>query len=196
MKKLVFLLLLGAVAVTIHAQPPAFDLPAFNQERYHVNKTAFVVLGSWSAASIITGIAGQANSSGRARYFHQMNIIWGSVNLLIALPGYISARKSRPDLTLAASLKGQAATEKTFIFNAGLDLAYLAAGAWLLEKGNTGSHTDRYKGYGNSVLLQGAALLLFDAVLFITHHQHGKKIYRALESLQLAPNGVGLNIGI
>ena len=114
--------------------------------------------------------------------------------MLIALPGYISARKSRSDLSLTASLKGQAATEKTFIFNAGLDIAYLAAGAWLLEKGSSSSHTDRYKGYGKSVLLQGAALLLFDAVMFTTHHRHGKKIYRALEGLQAGPNSLGFNM--
>lgn len=176
------------------AQPSEPVLSNFNQQRYNINKRGFLVLGSWSAASIVAGIVGQAGSHGQAKYFHQMNIIWGSVNVLVALPGYIGARKSRTDISLSASLKGQAATEKTFIFNAGLDVAYLAAGAWLLEKGNTAANEDRYKGYGKSVLLQGAALLLFDAIMFTTHHRHGKSLYRALESLQIAPNSLGINV--
>lgn len=184
------------LTIAAAAQMPEPELTNFNQQRFNTNKRAFLVLGSWSAASIISGIAGQAGSGGQAKYFHQMNIIWGGVNLLIALPGYIGARKSNADLSLAASLKGQAAAEKTFIFNAGLDVAYLAAGAWFLEKGNTARNADKYKGYGKSILLQGAALLLFDAVMFSSHHHHGKKLYKALESLQLAPNSLGVNIAI
>lgn len=172
------------------------NLQQFNKERFAINKKAFLVLGSWSAANIITGVIGQSASTGQAKYFHQMNIIWGSVNLLVALPGYIGARKSTADLALGPSIKGQAATEKTFAFNAGLDLAYMAAGAWTLEKGNTHSNSDKYKGYGKSILLQGAFLLLFDAVMFSTHNHHGKKLMKVLDTVQLAPNSLGLRVVI
>jgi len=194
MKKYTIWLALVALGLTGQAQVTGIRLPAFNQEKNSLNKKAFLVLGSWSAASILAGIAGQATSSGEAKYFHQMNIIWGSVNMLIALPGYLAARKNNTGQPLAATLKGQATTEKTFLFNAGLDIAYLAAGAWLLEKGNSGSHTDRYNGYGKSVLLQGAALLLFDAVLYTAHRRHGKKLYRALEGLQAGAGGIGYHL--
>ncbi|HTL09623.1 MAG TPA: hypothetical protein VL307_15230 [Chitinophagaceae bacterium] len=190
MKKYLLLFLAQGLLLQAGAQLAPFSLAQFNKERNQVNITGFRVLGAWSAASIVVGLAGQG-AGGEAKYFHQMNIIWGSVNLLIALPGYLHSRKAPADLSLAATLRGQSSIEKTFIFNAGLDLAYLAGGAWLLEKGNTASNKDRYKGYGKSVLVQGAALLLFDAVMFTRHHRHGRGLYRALETVQIGPNSLG-----
>lgn len=172
------------------------NLQEFNRERFTINKKAFLVLGGWSAANIITGVIGQSASTGQTKYFHQMNIIWGSVNLLVALPGYIGARKSATDLSLAASIKSQSAAEKTFGFNAGLDLAYMAAGAWTIENGNSHSNADKYKGYGKSIVLQGAVLLLFDAVMFTTHNHHGKRLLKVLDAVQLAPNSLGFRVVI
>ena len=176
-----------------HAQ---VNLQEFNRERAAINKKAFLVLGSWSAANIISGVIGQSASSGQAKYFHQMNIIWGSVNLLVALPGYIGARKTATGLSLAASVKTQEVVEKTFAFNAGLDLAYIAGGAWYMEKGNSHANPDKYRGFGKSIMMQGAALLLFDAVLFTTHNRHGKKLLKLLDTVQLAPNRLGLRVVI
>jgi hypothetical protein len=184
-----------ACIVSANAQE---NLPGFNKERYRINQTGFLVLSSWSVVNIASGAIGMSSTSGQAKYFHQMNLIWGGVNLIVALPGYLGARKSNSDLSLAGSLKGQAAAEKTFIFNAGLDIAYIAGGAWFLEKANSinPDKYDKYKGYGKSILVQGAFLLLFDAVMFTTHNRHGKKLYRALNGLQLAPNSIGLNVSM
>jgi hypothetical protein len=187
------LIMQWAAVLPGHAQ---VTLQEFNRERFAINKKAFLVLGSWSAANIISGVIGQSASTGQAKYFHQMNIIWGSVNLLVALPGYIGARKSATDLSMTASIKGQAATEKTFAFNAGLDLAYMAAGAWTIEKGNSHANSDKYRGYGKSIIMQGAFLLIFDAVMFTTHNRHGKKLLKMLDTVQLAPNSLGLRVVI
>jgi hypothetical protein len=134
-----------ASIIFFHNSGAQINLPQFNKEQVGINKTAFIVLGSWSAANIITGIAGQANTSGQAKYFHQMNLIWGSVNLVIAGSGYIGARRRNTGLSLSGSLKQQSVIEKTFLFNAGLDLAYLTGGAYFIEKGKN-SNPDRYKG--------------------------------------------------
>ena len=176
-----------------HAQ---VNLQEFNRERAVINKKAFLVLGGWSAANIISGVIGQSTSSGQAKYFHKMNIIWGSVNLLVALPGYIGARKTVTNVSLPASVKAQQVVEKTFAFNAGLDLAYIAAGAWTMEKGNSHANADKYKGYGKSIVMQGAVLLLFDAVMFTTHNRHGKKLLKLLDTVQLATNSLGLKVVI
>jgi hypothetical protein len=193
MKHRILLMALLVGGVTLHAQT---SLPEFNQQRFRINQTGFLVLSSWSAANIVSGIVGQASSGGQSKYFHQMNLIWGSVNLLIALPGYLAARKGNSRLSLEGSVKGQGGTEKTFIFNAGLDLAYLAGGAWFLEKANNSSNPDKYRGYGKSILLQGGFLLLFDAIMFSSHNQHGKKLYKLLGSVQAGPGSLGFNIGI
>jgi len=174
-----------------HAQEA---LVQFNKERLHINQTGFSVLSGWAVANLGTGLIGLGSSKGETRYFRQMNAIWGGVNLLIAVPAYIRARKDGADLPLEGSLRAQAAIEKTFILNAGLDVAYLAAGAWLLEKAHTGTNPEKYRGYGKSVLWQGGFLLLFDAVMFTAHNHHGKKLYKALNGLQLAPNSIGFNV--
>ncbi len=173
-----------------------FNLPDFNKEQAKINKTGFLVLGSWSAANIISGLALQGNAGGQTKYFHQMNLLWGSVNLLIAGSGYLGANRKTGSLSYKQSLKQQSRVEKTFLFNAGLDLAYMTAGAWFIEKGNSNSNPARYKGYGKSILLQGGFLLLFDAVMYGTHNHHGKKLYQVLNGLQIAPNSVGFHANL
>ncbi len=194
MKHPLLLILLLFCLGAVNAQ---ISLQSFNKERYQINQTGFIVLSSWSVVNIASGAIGLISATGQAKYFHQMNLIWGSVNLLVALPGYLGARKSNSDLSLAASLKGQAAAEKTFIFNAGLDIVYMAGGAWCLQKANTTNTQkgyDQYKGYGKSIIMQGAGLFLFDAIMFATHNHHGKKLYKALNGLQLAPNSIGFDV--
>ncbi len=192
--KLSFLLILSiAINCQIHAQN---NLLVFNQEQSKINKRAFIVLGSWSVANIITGLAGQSNSNGQTRYFHQMNLIWGSVNLIIAGSGYIGAKRRATDLSLSGSLKQQTNIEKTFLFNAGIDLAYLATGAYFIERGKNQDNPDKFRGYGKSILIQGGALLIFDAIMYATHLQHGKKIWKVMNSLQAGPNSFGLNLSL
>ena len=171
-------------------------LQQFNQERLHINQTGFTFLSGWAVANLGVGLIFQSKAVGETRYFRQMNAIWGGVNLLIAVPAYINARRGGADLSLDASIRAQASIEKIFILNAGLDIAYLAGSAWFLEKANNSTNPDKYRGYGKSILMQGAFLLLFDAVMFTTHNRHGKKLYKALNGLQLAPNSLGYNISL
>jgi len=187
----ILLLVLLSVAGVSVAQ---VNLADFNREKAVINKNGFLVLGSWSAANIISGAIGQSAAAGEAKYFHRMNLIWGSVNLLIALPGYLGARRTPAEASLGESIREQYKQEKIFAFNAGLDIAYMAAGAWWLQKANTSGHADRDRGYGKSVLMQGGALLLFDAIMFTTHNRHGKKLSKILGTVQLAPNRLGCRI--
>lgn len=170
------------------------SLSRFNEEKSHISQTGFRVLGAWSAANVISGVIGQSTAGGEGKYFYRMNAIWGAVNLAVAIPGYLAARKHATDNSLETTLRGQSTIEKTFVFNAGLDLAYLAGGAWFLEKGNNQANPDKYRGFGKGILMQGAFLLIFDAVMFSCHNHHGKLLYRALNGLQVSPNGVGMTV--
>lgn len=176
------------------AAPAQVNLADFNREKAGINRSGFLVLGSWSAANVISGAIGQSAATGEAKYFHRMNLIWGSVNLLIALPGYLGAKRYPSDASLGESIREQYKQEKIFAFNAGLDLAYIAAGAWWLQKANSSGNMNRDRGYGKSVIMQGGALLLFDAIMFTTHNRHGKKLSKILGTVQLAPNSLGCRI--
>ena len=152
-----------------------------------------LVLGGWSAANLIYSGASAGAAEGSNKYFHQMNIIWGGINITLASIGYLSA-KHKDGLSFANSLQKQSSLEKTFLFNAGLDVAYIAGGFYLKEKSyNDLKNKDRYKGYGNSIVLQGSALLLFDGVMYLLHQRHGKKLNTLSEKIQLTTtaNGIG-----
>lgn len=145
-----------------------------------------LVLGAWGAANTVVGAIGLATAEGETKYFHQMNLIWGVANFAIAASGYIGSRKRGANLTPSQSAKQQSAIEKTFLVNGALDLVYITAGLYCLEKGNTASNRDRYKGYGKSLLLQGGGLLIFDAVMYFTHVTHGKVLYQLLDKIQFS----------
>lgn len=155
------------------------------------------VLGSWGAANIAYGAIARGNANGSDKYFHEMNMIWGGINLGLSALGYIGSRK-REILNTAGTLQKQMGLEKTFLFNAGLDVAYIAGGFYLSEKAkNDLSKRDRYKGYGNSIVLQGAALMLYDGVMYFIHNQHGKQLFGNKFKWQVAAtgNGIGLVVG-
>jgi hypothetical protein len=168
------------------------DLQQYNNERIKITRHAMLVLCSWGTANAIAGTIGIASSQGETKYFHQMNLIWGATNILIALPTYLSLKNRSSNLSLSETVKQQSAIEKTFLFNAGLDLVYLTAGAYCLEKGNNDSKHDLYRGYGKSLLMQGGGLLIFDITMSLININHGKKLYKLLNALQISSNSAGV----
>ena len=145
----------------------SLELTDFNKERIKLTKQSMLVLGSWSAANLIFSGASAGSAEGSNKYFHQMNMIWGGINITLATIGYLSA-KNKDGLSFANSLRKQSSLEKTFLFNTGLDIAYIAGGFYLKEKAyNDLKNKDRYKGFGNSIVLQGSALFLFDGIMYL-----------------------------
>jgi len=162
------------------------DLALFEKKRINMQKNAMIVLGGWSAANIIvSGIATDTRNK-EARYFHQMNVMWGGINLAIAGLGYWGANREKIDNpTLAAVLKHQNKTEKTFLLNAGLDVVYIGGGLLMNQTSDNQKVPERFKGYGNSIMLQGGFLLIFDAINYAIHRKHGKQLNGMVEKITL-----------
>ncbi len=170
------------------------DLNAFNDQKNKITKNTMIALGSWSAANLIYSGIATGQTTGTTKYFHQMNVMWGGINLGLAALGYIGTGK-KDGMSLVQSLKKQAGIEKTYMLNAGLDVAYIASGFYLKEKAkNDLKNRDKFKGYGESIILQGAALLLLDGVIFTIHNRHGKKLYKMMDKMQVAATGNGIGI--
>ena len=153
-----------------------------------------LVLTSWGGANLIYGLIAQSQTSGTDKYFHQMNAMWGGVNAAIGFMGYLGSRKNK-ELSLSQSVRAQYASEKTFLFNAGLDLAYIGGGLYLHERSKSvNKNPSRLKGYGGSIIMQGAALLIFDVTMYSIHHKHGKKLLKFLDksSVYFAPGQMGM----
>jgi hypothetical protein len=166
----------------------------FNEKRQKTDKTGLKILAGYSAANIIYGSIAASQTTGSNKYFHRMNAIWNGVTLGILSIGYHTSKKEG-NLSLAESIKKQHGVEKLFLFNAGLDLAYVAGGAYLYEKSKSAAkNPGRLKGYGQSVMLQGGVLLVFDAVMYAIHNKEGKKLNAFTEKLQIGATGNGVGI--
>ena len=190
MKNLLFLSVFLSISTSIFSQN--LTLPNFNQERNDLNRKGMTILGSWAGANLITNGILLSNSSGSNKYFHQMNVYWNVVNGALAGLGVLGAKKKQGNLSAFQTLEEQSSTEKTFLINTGLDAAYVMTGVYLLEKSkNSTDNKDMLKGYGQSVILQGGFLLLFDGIMYGVHRSHLKKGRAIFENLTLTGNQVG-----
>lgn len=133
------------------------------------NKTAMISLNSWAVGNIAYGTIANFQTTGEAKYFHQMNAIWNVVNLGIGIPGIIGAYKDRSQMTFEELYKTQKRMETIYLFNAGLDVAYITAGvaSRLYANQLTGTNYYRFKGYGSSLIMQGGYLFLHDLAMYI-----------------------------
>ncbi len=149
----------------------------FEDKQYKINHNGMIVLSSWGGANLVSGAIGYGTSAKfEDQQFHLMNAAWGAINLGIALPSVFNKQKS------AASLfdlqKKQTTFEKLFLANALLDVVYISGGAYLTQvsKNQTDSKTSqRLNAYGNSVMIQGAGLFVFDTFMTLFHNRNRKR---------------------
>ncbi len=146
----------------------------FMQKSIKTQNVGMIVLGGWAVANLATGGYGWASTTGQRMYFHQMNFMWNVVNLSIAgFALYNNSAIQTDSFQAAEFLAKHMKTEKILLINSALDVGYMGAG--LLLK-HYAAKSDKYKnllaGYGNSLILQGAFLLVFDLTLHqVLHHQ-------------------------
>lgn len=181
------------VSQELFAQNQQVSLEQYNLERIQYNKNGMLILGSWAIGNILWGGLMAGRTSGELQGFHQMNAYWNSVNLLIAGFGYYSAMKEVPDVDFWETLQRQQSIEKILLVNAGLDVAYMAGGLYLLERGKRVDNL-RLTGFGKSVIMQGAFLMTFDTVKFLLHNAHGKDLPKIMENLSIGPSGFGFRV--
>ena len=171
----------------------------FQKEFNSINENLMLSLGSYALANFaISGVAYFSSEDEYSKRYHEMNVMWNTVNMGLALPGYIKARRGGAPMTRDEMLKAQKKTESIFLFNDVLDVGYIAAGIWMREVApNQSDQEDLLKGYGNSLILQGSFLLAFDAVAYYIHHNHGKKL-PAFEKVSLSSTqlGIGLRVAL
>lgn len=160
------------------------------QDRARVNRTGMQVLLGWSALNMAGGTVGYFQTSGKNRYFHQMNAIWNVVNAGIAVSA-LSGMGADSLASLPMAYKEGLTMEKVLLANAGLDVAYIATGGYMMERGMRKDQV-RFRGYGQSLLIQGGFLLALDTVLFILNNNHNQELYNILSNVSVSSQGVGM----
>lgn len=176
------------------AQNLSDSLTVFNQERINLNTNGMYVLSGWALSNIAVGSVGYFNSSGSTKYLHQMNVGWNLVNLAIAGGAlYQYANADPTSLSLAQSMKEAQSIENILLLNMGLNVGYMATGGFLWERGIHKS-SDRLTGYGQSLLIQGGFLLLFDSTLYLLNRSNNHKMESIIETISV--QGTQLSISI
>lgn len=168
------------------------DLEHINQERIDRTKTGMVVLGAWAIGNIaLNPILKSNNDTGPAPHFYDMNVYWNLVNLAIAGYSYYSLTKENPGaFSLVETVNEQKSIEKFLLLNTGLDVGYIASGAYLWERGKN-KDSDRLKGFGQAMVLQGGFLFLFDLSFYLIQKKGSAPIMDILENIQMTSNGIG-----
>lgn len=173
------MVLMSVLPAAVYSQT---DLQVFHDQSQQINNTGMYVLGSWALVNMATGAYGWSNSSGSNKYFHQMNLFWNVVNISIAGFALVNNYHTDylamgPDELMDRHLK----IERLYLINAGLDILYIGTGAWLtyLSKSRE-KNRDLLKGYGNSIMLQGGFLFIFDAVMYFIQHSRSSRFLEAL----------------
>lgn len=188
------LLLLILLPVVMLAQDALPSLKEFEASKNDINRTGMFVLGGWALANIISGTTLSFTMKGEAKYFNQFNALWNTVNLGLAVNGLLNT--GTDTLSLYNSVTGHQTLQNIFVLNAGLDLAYIATGFFLKEKAKTSEKKELLTGYGNSLLVQGAFLLVFDAAMYFIHQNNSNVyLYPLLGSLNDPGVGIGMRIG-
>ena len=174
------------------------DIINIQSRQKNMGKISMISLNSWAVANIGYGSIATFNSTGEAKYFHQMNAIWNVVNLGIGIPGIIGAYKKQQPKSLLELNEYQHKLEKVYFINAGLDVAYIAAGGALRLAG-ANKNTDvrhRLQGYGNSLLMQGGYLLIHDIAMILLYKTNGKLLSKSWEKVSISTYGLNLKLQI
>lgn len=177
-------------------------LDSLHITRLSINKAAMLSLGIWSAGNMVVNGALMLSSNKSlntnneadktAFYFQQMNVFWNVINLGLATSGYLSsASEPLHALSIKDVVEGQASIERILLLNAGLDVAYIATGAWFMERSKTDtSHSAQWQGYGQSLILQGGFLFAFDVAVFAIQHLSTAPLMQSVfENVRLGNNG-------
>lgn len=192
MKKV--LLLFSFICTSLFLSAQVSDLVLYNQQRLKTNKTAMTILGSWAVGNIALGAALQGKNKGtEQQYFHRMNAYWNVVNLGLAAAGYYAATTGdAASFDTFQTVQEQHKIQKILLFNAGLDIGYIMTGLYLLERGkHHATNPARLKGYGKSLVLQGAFLFLFDWAVFGAHASRNEGLKKLIGGLHFSGESIG-----
>lgn len=156
------------LVVSVSVAEAQNDYQLFYEKSVSINNTGMFVLGTWAIANIAAGAYGWANNSGQSKYFQQMNLFWNTVNLSIAgFALYSNFSTDISSMTAAEMMSEHSKVERLYLINAGLDVLYVGTGFLLKHLAeNSSKRHDLLKGYGNSVILQGIFLFVFDLVMY------------------------------
>lgn len=193
MKYLAVILLVFACYSVSAQELPWQEIDA---RRVDVTTTGMYVLGAWAVGNLVVNPILASRATGADKSFYQMSTMWNVVNLGLAGASlWQSSRGNAGSDHWLSAFNEQHSIEKIFLINAALDVAYMAGGLYMMERSkNVLKNSDRLKGFGKGVMVQGAFLFVFDLAMYGVLHGNQKDWARILQNVNLGPEGVGMII--
>lgn len=127
-------------------------------------------VAAWGGVNVAGGLAlvlaSDRNRQSARWAFGAMSAGWGAVNVGIAAVGLATA-PAEALTSYDAALSAERTFHDVLLLNLGLNVAYAGVGATMLAAGyrDVGNAAD-WRGYGTSLILQGAGLLVLDGIAF------------------------------
>jgi hypothetical protein len=192
------------IFITLYLTPSLAQnsLDDINTIRSKHTLNGMITFSSWTGANLIAGTIGVATTRGEVQHFFEMNLYFNAINVAIAVPGLIAAVKGKTKgLSFEQTVKEVQKVKTVYIVNGVLDLTYITAGFLLREIGRNNSNnialSNRLLGYGNSFIVQGGFLLLFDFIEFGVHSVNGKRLDEHWKKISFQPYGAfGLGMSL
>ena len=153
-----------------------FSLSAWSQDSLNIKKNFYkqqqnslLLLSGWSATNLVASPIFCKNlysAESKSDYFHQMNFNWNLINAgICGVSHFLVHRDSKKPWNLNDISNRKSKAEKSITFNMGLDILYVITGFVLNKTANESKgNLNINKGYGNSLMIQGGYLLLYDAI--------------------------------
>ena len=167
-KATIFIVLTFFTSFT-HSQSKELDSILIQNNFFQNQQVSLSLLSGWSVANLALSPLSANNifkPVSQNDHFHQMNFMFNVVNIAIAgFAHYEVNRRSKLSWSLS-SIEQQRSKARTNIkINMGLDLSYIIGGLLLNNiSPNNPNEINQFKGYGSSLIVQGAYLLIYDAI--------------------------------
>ena len=146
---------------------------AYNKKRISIDLKGMQVLGTWGIANIVSGGIGSITGKYDTKYFFEMNTGWGAFNTLFAYSLYqrgINEAGEKTGYQRAYQLYRR--DKSFFIYKTIADVALIGIGAGLIgAKPISDQQKQMFSGFGQSCLIQGTSMILFDDIMAIVHNR-------------------------
>ena len=187
------------LAMLIGSQSLLAQVADYKRDYNKINEHLMLTLGSYAMGNFAVSGAGYfAAEDEYTKRFHEMNVMWNTVNFGLALPGYFKAKNNAGDWDAVEMERQQRKTQSIFLINSAVDIGYIATGMYLRrEAENRPDESDMFKGYGDSMVLQGSFLFAFDLVACAIHKRHyNREANTFLNKLSVRSFGQGIGLTV
>ena len=167
---------------------------AVAMERINITRNYMTALGAWGLLNVVQGSISATNTVGPEHYFHQMSAYFNAVNVAIAAVGFLSIKKQLLKAnTLDSEIRAQQKIQKILLINSAVDIGFFGAGL-LMRNSGIKHNNAKIQGYGGSIMLQGAFLLVYDLLQFGAHRKNGKRLGQKIGIWTLGPTATGMGL--